>query len=59
MSSEHYETLKRQVAEVEGDISKATKGNKAATTRVRKLMQDIKKTCQDIRQEMIELRNTQ
>ena len=38
-----YEQLKALVAEIEADVNKAEGGNKAAGTRVRKQMQDIKK----------------
>ena len=55
--SANYERLKQLVESIEGDIQKAEKGNKAATTRVRKHMQDVKRCCQDIRQEMMELRD--
>lgn len=44
-----YDTLKQLVAEVEDDIRKAEAGNKAAGTRVRKKMMDIKKIAQEIR----------
>ena len=39
---QEYETLKRLVTEAEDDVSKAEGGNKAAGTRVRKKMQEIK-----------------
>jgi hypothetical protein len=41
-----------------GDVEKAEEGNKAACSRVRKAMQDIKNTAQDIRKEMLELRDS-
>jgi len=53
---EAYERLKALVAEVEGDLMKAQGGNKAAGTRVRKQMQEIKKAAQDVRQAILELR---
>ena len=43
---QEYEDLKVLVAEIEGDISKAEGGNKAAGTRVRKQMQKIKQAAQ-------------
>ena len=49
-----YDTLKQLVAEVEDDIRKAEGGNKAAGTRVRKKMMDIKKIAQDIRNAILE-----
>lgn len=54
-----YEELKRMVAEIEADISKAEGGNKAAGTRVRKQMQDIKKCAQTVRNSVLELRSGQ
>lgn len=55
---EEYETMKRLVAEVEDDINKAEGGNKAAQTRVRKQMQDVKNAAQDIRKKCLDLRDT-
>jgi ribosomal protein S17E len=49
-----YETLKRLVTEVDDDISKAAGGNKAAGTRVRKKMQEIKAAAQEIRKKVLE-----
>ena len=53
---ELYEQLKRMVAEVDEDMKKAEGGNKAAGTRVRKAMQDIKNTAQEIRKAVLEMR---
>ena len=53
-----YDTLCRLVREVEEDMKKATGGNKAAGTRVRKSMQDIKDVAQQIRQRVLEMRGT-
>lgn len=53
---EDYETLKRLVVEIEEDIRKAEGGNKAAQTRVRKQMQDIKNAAQNVRVKCLELR---
>ena len=49
-----YDTLKQLVAEVEDDIRKAEGGNKAAGTRVRKKMMDIKKIAQEIRNAILQ-----
>jgi hypothetical protein len=49
-----YESLKRLVAEVEDDVQKAVGGNKAAGTRVRKKMQEIKSAAQSVRQKILE-----
>ena len=55
---EEYETLKRLVAEVEEDVIKAIRnGNKAAGTRVRKIMQDVKKAAQTLRIKVLEVRS--
>jgi len=56
---ELYETLCRLVREVEDDMKKAVGGNKAAGTRVRKSMQEIKDTAQQIRQRVLEMRGTE
>ncbi len=53
---EEFETLKRLIDEAGEDIQKAEGGNKAAGTRVRKSMQDIKNTAQDVRKKVLDLR---
>jgi hypothetical protein len=55
---EEYLKLKQLVEEVADDIYKAMGGNKAAGTRVRKIMQDIKNMAQGVRQKVLELRTT-
>ena len=52
-----YETLKRLVAEAEEDVAKAIGGNKAAGTRVRKKMQEIKSAAQEVRKKILEGRD--
>jgi hypothetical protein len=54
---ECFEQLKRMVAEAEEDIRKAEGGNKAAGTRARGTMQEIKKAAQEVRQKILELRD--
>ncbi len=54
---QEYETMKQLVAEIEDDIIKAEGGNKAAGTRVRKFMQDIKQAAQSIRTKILEQRS--
>ena len=49
-----YETLKKLVTEAEDDVHKAAGGNKAAGTRVRKKMQEIKQAAQDVRKKILE-----
>lgn len=53
---QEFEQLKQMVHEAEEDIRKAEGGNKAAGTRARKTMQDIKNLAQDIRKKILELR---
>ncbi len=54
---ESYERLKAIIAEAEEDIAKAEGGNKAAGTRARKSLQDVRNLAQDIRKEILELRD--
>ena len=54
---QEYETLKRLVDEAADDVAKATGGNKAAGTRVRKKMQEIKSAAQDVRKKILEGRD--
>mgnify|MGYP006304956511 CR=1 FL=1 len=56
---QEYEQLKVLVAEIESDINKAEGGNKAAGTRVRKQMQEIKKGAQAVRNRILEIRSAQ
>ncbi|MCG3128876.1 MAG: hypothetical protein CHACPFDD_03772 [Phycisphaerae bacterium] len=50
---EEYQNLRRLVEEVAEDVAKAAGGNKAAGTRVRKVMQDIKNTAQEVRKKIL------
>ena len=52
-----YDTLKQLVAEAEDDVNKAMGGNKAAGTRVRKKMQEIKSAAQEVRKKILEGRD--
>ena len=54
---ESYESLKRMIEGIDEDVKKAEGGNKAAGTRVRQAMQEIKNKAQDIRKEILELRD--
>ncbi len=54
---EAYEQLKKLVDEVADDVQKAAGGNKAAGTRVRKVMQDIRKAAQDLRVQILTIRD--
>ena len=53
---ETYEQLRSLVESVDDDIRKAAGGNKAAGTRVRKLMQDVKTIAQSLRVKVLEQR---
>lgn len=54
---EDYVRLKELVEAAADDIAKASGGNKAAGTRVRKAMQEIKDTAQTIRKKILEVRS--
>ena len=56
---ETYEALKNLVASVEDDLRKAAGGNKAAGTRVRKAMQDVKNVAQELRKKVLESRESE
>ena len=56
---QEFETLKRLIQEVEEDVAKANGGNKAAGTRVRKKMQDIKAAAQEVRKKILEGREAE
>lgn len=55
---QEYEALKQLVDSAAEDVHKAAGGNKAAGTRVRKLMQEIKNASQDLRKKVLEVRST-
>jgi hypothetical protein len=55
--SQNYENLVKAVNDARPDVEKAEAGNKAATSRVRKAMMDIKNLAQEIRKEMLEVRD--
>ena len=57
MSMTEYDNLKRLVDEAADDVSKAAGGNKAAGTRVRKKMQEIKAAAQEVRKKILEGRD--
>lgn len=56
---EEYEKLKRLVEQAAEDVAKAEGGNKAAGTRVRKMMQEIKTAAQDVRKKILEVRSAE
>ena len=53
---EAYERLVKLVQDAADDIQKAEGGNKAAGTRVRKIMQDVKQAAQDLRMGVLDNR---
>lgn len=53
---EAYDRLVRIVEEIAEEVRKAEGGNKAAGTRVRKAMQDVKKAAQEVRVGILETR---
>jgi hypothetical protein len=53
-----FERLKALVAAAEEDVGRVHAGNKAAGTRVRKAMQDIKSAAQEVRVKVLEQRST-
>jgi len=55
---QEYEKLKELVEAAAEDVAKAYGGNKAAGTRVRKMMQEIKDTAQSVRKKILEVRAT-
>ncbi len=55
---QEFDRLKQLIVEVEEDVKKAEGGNKAAGTRVRKQMQDIKQAAQAVRNKILEIRST-
>jgi len=58
-SMEEYQQLKELIESVADDVAKATGGNKAAGTRVRKTMQEIKDAAQAVRKKILEVRSEQ
>lgn len=56
---EEYENLRKLVESIADDVYKAVGGNKAAGTRVRKVMQDIKNSAQEVRKKILEIRDTE
>ena len=53
---ETYQQLTQLVTSMEDDILKANGGNRAAGTRVRKQLQDVKNKAQELRKEILESR---
>jgi hypothetical protein len=53
---EAFERLKQMITQAEEDVRKAEGGNKAAGTRARQAMQDIKNAAQEVRQAILSAR---
>ncbi len=53
---EAYDRLVKLVQDAAEEVSKAEGGNKAAGTRVRKAMQEVKQTAQEVRVAILEAR---
>ena len=51
---EKFEALKALINSAEEDMQKAAGGNRAAGTRVRKVMQQVKSAAQDLRVSVLE-----
>jgi len=56
---QEYDQLRELVEMAADDVAKATGGNKAAGTRVRKIMQDVKAIAQEVRKKILEVRSDQ
>ena len=54
-----YDRLKEMIEAAADDVAKASGGNKAAGTRVRKAMQEIKDAAQGVRKKILEVRSEQ
>ncbi len=52
-----FDVLKAMIEACSDDVTKATSGNRAAGTRVRKAMQGIKNQAQLVRGKILELRD--
>jgi hypothetical protein len=51
-----FNELRRMIDDAQDDVQKADGGNKAAGTRVRKKMQEIKNQAQEVRKQVLETR---
>ncbi len=56
---EAFDRLEKLISEAREDVGKAEGGNRAAGTRVRTMMQDIKNAAQEVRQKVLELRDAE
>lgn len=56
MILDHYAKIQKIVSDAKDDIEKAAGGNKAAGTRVRTAMQDLKNAAQEMRAAILSAR---
>ncbi len=56
--SKIFEAIKQKVAEVDAEVSKFYTGNNAAGGRVRKAMQELKDLAQELRKDVLEVKNS-
>ena len=54
---EEYQRLRELIESAADDVAKASGGNKAAGTRVRKAMQEVKEAAQTVRKKILEVRS--
>ena len=54
---ETYAQLQQLIQSCEADVHKTAGGNRAAGTRVRKQMQEVKALCQELRKQVLEIRD--
>jgi hypothetical protein len=55
---EAYEQLRRLIESCADDVQKAAGGNKAAGTRVRKVMQDVREAAKQLRTDILAAQKT-
>jgi hypothetical protein len=55
---EAYEQLRRLIESCADDVQKAAGGNKAAGTRVRKVMQDVREAAKQLRTDILSAQKT-
>lgn len=56
--SKIFDSIKKTIADIESDVQKFDAGNNAAGGRVRKAMQDLKNLAQDLRKEVLDVKNS-
>lgn len=56
--NETYLQIRQLIESIEEDVQKASEGNKAAGTRVRKSMQEVRDLAQTLRKQILEARES-